>query len=197
MRKRIPVRSRSCHLSLLFSFPSIPSLFIPGGHCPLPCPRRHRLGPASLSAHLSVFGSSPRLPSFTGTWNRDPGILHGLPGCARLWNRLQSQQRGRHPDPQRAPAKRADRSPEWGWQRSLGNRYPRPLSLLLSRPGRLGPAGSGGLEPNHREHLASTPPWFPTVEEGGSWLVYLTPASPRKACSFSVVSLFHTSGSCC
>lgn len=72
----------------LFTFPchcpshsSFPSSFLVGA----------ALSPAltyTPAPTSPVFWLLSLLPPFTGTWNRDLGILHGLPGRARLWNRL-------------------------------------------------------------------------------------------------------------
>ena len=155
-----------------YNFPTIPPLISSSccsPRCPHPTPV---LTPSQLTPVLCFL--SPRPP---GTWHGDPGVLHGLSGSARLWNQLQSQQRGEHPRPRRAPARPTDHSPEQSRQQPHRNRYPWLPSPLLRLPG----AGS-----NHRgRHARLTPRFLPARGLARGWCAARLP--PRAACSFSRV----------
>jgi len=154
------------------SSPTIPPLISSSccsPRCPHPTPV---LTPSQLTPVLCFL--SPRPP---GTWHGDPGVLHGLSGSARLWNQLQSQQRGEHPRPRQAPARPTDHSPEQSRQQPHRNRYPWLPSPLLRLPG----AGS-----NHRgRHARLTPRFLPVRGLARGWCAARLP--PRAACSYSRV----------
>ena len=152
--------------------PTVPPL-IPSSGCSPRCPHPTPVLPPSQLTPVLCFLS----PCSPGTWHGDPGVLHGLPGGARLWNQLQSQQRGEHPCPGRAPAGPTNCSPEQSRQRALRNRYPWPRSPPLRLPG----AGS-----NHRGRQARLTPRFLLVRGlTRGWCAACLP--PRAACSFSHV----------